>query len=401
MMSDKLLWDEEKIPMDKFHLTGHKLLWHEKRLLSWCREERIAPLHIELGLTNVCNAKCIFCYGQYIGKENFSNRIDLPKKTIVGLFTNAKNVGVKSITLIGEGENTISPYFYDALKCARDINLDLGIATNGIALDKKRIRDLLESFVWIRFSIGASNPMLYKYIHGVDTFDILINNIKRCVEIKKQYGLKTTLGLQMVVIGPNIQEIVPLAKLGAKLGVDYFEIKPCCDTQDNQLEKQFGRGFIVRPYEYVATEAIFNDIFSEAESFSNASYSVIVKRDKFKSPGTTEFKTCLGTQFIIAIDSKGNVAPCGHLLGYRRDEFSMGNVNNQLFLEIIQSERYWKVQKKVQKLNVVKECETNCMHVAMNIWLEKIKKMPVLTRISYLQPRLRDLETVPEHINFV
>jgi len=388
--------------MDKYHMTGHKLLWHEDRLYSWCNEERIPPLHIELGLTNVCNMSCCWCYAQFFGKQSFANRIDLSKDTIIKLFKNAKNIGVKSITLIGEGENTISPWFYDALKCARDIDLDLGMATNGIAFDKKRIRDVLESFVWIRFSIGASSPVLYKHIHGTDVFDILINNIKECVRVKKEYGLKTTLGLQMVVIRDNLGEIISLTKLGANLGVDYFEVKPCCDTSGGALETQHGADFILKPFKNEIAKNILNAVFSEAESYSNANYSVIVKREKFKSTGVTEFKKCLGTQFIIAIDSRGNVAPCGHLLGHRREEFSMGNINEQSFAEIVESERYWEVQEKVQRLDTVNECETNCMHVAMNIWLEKISEVPILTKLSYIHWGLRDrgIDT-PEHVNFV
>jgi len=204
----------------------------------------------------------------------------------------------------------------------------------------------------------------------MDRFDHVIENIRKCVETKRKYGLRTTLGTQMVVIHDNIEDIVPLAKLGKELGVDYFVAKPCSDTPDKKLN--------VAHEEYLQ----MGDIFKEAESYSDENYSVVIKWNKFSNLGLNEFKTCYGTQFIIAINARGDVAPCGHLLGYRKEEFHMGNVVEQSFKDIISSERYWDVQRKVQTLNVNRECETNCLHHYMNDFLEMLKKPP-------------------EHINFV
>ena len=53
-------------------------------------------------------------------------------------------------------------------------------------------------------------------------FDTVIDKISFCVETKRKYDLNVTIGLQMVLTPGNVDQVVALAQLGAKLGVD------CC-----------------------------------------------------------------------------------------------------------------------------------------------------------------------------
>jgi MoaA/NifB/PqqE/SkfB family radical SAM enzyme len=160
---------------DKYNMTGHKLLWHLDRLNSWCNGEKIVPLNIQLGITNGCNLNCVYCYGAALmGKVGIKDRTDLDTSIILNLFKDARDFGVRSISLVGEGENTLHPDFYKIIKYAKTIGIDLGIATNGIPLKMYRTEEVLESFVWMRFSVGAANKEKYKLVHGADMFDRFI-----------------------------------------------------------------------------------------------------------------------------------------------------------------------------------------------------------------------------------
>jgi len=355
---------------DKYNMNSHKLLWHLDRLLEYQKGNSVVPLNVQLGITNGCNFDCIYCYGAAVmGKVGVVDRIDLPFDTIINFLNDAKNIGVRSISLVGEGENTIHPNFYEIMNHTRKIDLNMGMATNGIALDKDSIKSVLESLIWLRFSVGGIGET-YELIHGRNVFNRFVDIVRSTVDIKRFYGLKTTIGLQMVVMNENIDDIVPLAKLGRELGVNYFVAKPCSDTPDRKLS--------VPHEEYPLLTALFN----EAESYSTDYYSVVMKRSKFENKGYNDFDCCRATNFVIQINAKGNVAPCGHLLGYRADEFLMGNINKQHFSDIVFSDRYREIQAKVRTLDVNKECETNCLHYYMNNFLQ-------------------GLENVPEHVNFV
>ena len=350
--------------MDKYLLTGNKLLWHMDRLNEWMKGNRISPIKIDMGITTGCNAACKFCFGQFIGKSSMKNAIHLDKKILYNLFKDCRDLGIKAISLAGEGENTIHPDFYEILEYAKEFGIDLGIATNMIKLNKNRVKEFLEAFVWIKINLSASNRKTYKEIHGVDVFDDVIENIRGLVRVKREYNLKTTIGMQIVVIGDNTNEIIPLAKLGKELGVDYFVAKPAADIPNRKFDI---------PFEKLKK---MEETFKEAEKYGSSEYSVVIKRSKFECGEEHPFKTCYGTQFSIALDARGNVAPCAHLLGYKSEVFNVGNLHNNSLKEIIESDRYWDVQKLVQELDVDKECETNCLHYYMCQLLEGLKEKP-------------------------
>jgi len=357
---------------DKYMMDEHKLLWHLDRVNQWQNGESIAPLHIDMGITTGCNIRCTYCYGVLQANTPASKRFDMPKEDLLRLLKDAKEIGVRSIAFIGEGENTLNSALYDALHYAKEIDLDVSLATNGVKINKDRVKDMVSSLVWLRFNISAATPDSYHKIHGVkgEVFHKVLDNIKLCVDTKNKLGLETAIGLQMVVVHDNTQDIVPLAKLGRELGVDYLVIKPCSDTY---------QGTIGSPSEeYLQIE----DIFKEAETYSNDDYLVSVKWQKMGNLGLKDYGVCYGTAFIIAISGNGRVFPCGHFFNFCSDEFVMGNIIETSLKDIVFSDRYWEVQKRVQSLDVNKECESNC-------------------RQYYVSEFLWRLKNPPDHVNFI
>jgi len=357
---------------DKYLMDGHKLLWHLDRVNQWLNGERIAPLHIDLGITTGCNIRCSYCYGVLQANVAASKRFNMPREALWRLLKDAKDIGVRSIAFIGEGENTLNVALYDALNYAKAIDLDVSLATNGVRIQKERVEDMLSSLVWVRFNISAATPDSYRRIHGVkgEVFHKVLGNIKYCVDTKKECGLATAIGLQMVVVHDNMQDIVPLAKLGKDLGVDYLVVKPCSDTY---------QGTIGSPNEeYLEIE----DILAEAEGYSTDGYTVSVKWQKMGNLGLKDYGVCYGTAFLIAISGDGRVFPCGHFFNFRSDEFLMGNVIETSLKDVVFSDRYWEVQRKIQSLNVNKECESNC-------------------RQYYISEFLWRLKNPPDHVNFI
>jgi len=351
-------------------MDSHKLLWHLDRVEQWRRGERIAPLHIDLGITTGCNLGCIYCYGVLQGRTSAARRFDMPPEALLRLLRDAKEIGVRSIAFIGEGENTLNPALYDGLALAKEIDLDVSLATNGLKIDHNRLQEALGTLVWLRFNISAATRESYQTIHQADCLDVVLRNIRTAVDMKKRHGLATTIGLQMVVVRENMDDIVPLARLGRELGVDYLVIKPCSDTYDGIMES---------PHEgYLQIE----DRLREAESLGNGDYTVSVKWQKMKNRGRKGFRACHGTRFLINISGDGSVFPCGHFFNIRRQEFTMGNIIERSLKEVVESPQYWDVQRKMLSVDVNRDCETNCRHY-------------------YISQFLWDLKHPPAHVNFI
>ena len=114
------------------------------------------------------------------------------------------------------------------------------------------------------------------------SFDRVCQNIKDMVDIKKQKKLDVTIGMQMVFMPEDSDQVVPLAKLGKELRPDYAVIKHCSDTEDSKLG--------VRYQDY----AKHYKLLEEAESYSDKDYKVVIKWSKIKDEGIRKYQRCFG-----------------------------------------------------------------------------------------------------------
>ena len=189
----------------------------------------------------------------------------------------------------------------------------------------------------------------------------------------------------MILTKDNFDDVVPLAKLGRDLGIDYTVIKPVSDAPDNRLEA---------PFERYLEHA---DTFKEAEEFGTEDYSVIIKWRKMGNLGNKRYGKCHGTRFIIAIEGDGSVFPCGHWFDIERERFLLGNVNETPLCEIFKSDKYWKAQNEIHKVDL-RYCQANCRQHNANLTLWDINQdenPKELIESTIMQ------SSEPKHINFV
>src|SRR6185436_11099247 len=92
-------------------LDGHKLSWHLERIQAWERGERIAPVTIDMALTRACNNACSYCYAMF--QENTGSKIT--RQTMDNFIDDCAEIGVKSISFAGDGENALHPAFVSSV----------------------------------------------------------------------------------------------------------------------------------------------------------------------------------------------------------------------------------------------------------------------------------------------
>lgn len=359
---------------DKFIMDGHKLYWHLDKVNDWLNGKRIAPLHIDVGLSKGCNIRCQYCFGVLQG--NFykkGSELYFPPDALLRYVREAGEIGVCSMAFIGEGEPLLNPAVYDAIIEGKKAGVDIAMATNGILFDTSRKgEEALEYLSWIRFNISAASDEAYRKIHASNNFALAIEKIKFCVGVKKSKGLALTVGLQMVLTPSNVNQVLPLARLGKELGVDYLVIKQCSDTVENAI------GIYERLKEYDN----FSEILNEAEKLSGEGYNVIVKWNKVTNKGKRSYDSCLGAPFLLYSSGDGKLYPCGIMFDNKEERFCMGDLVKQCFKEIVESDRYWNVVEEVKKLEVHNVCYSNC-------------------RSHYINGFLWKLKHPPEHVNFI
>ena len=364
-------------------LDGTKLAWHLDRVEKWQRGERIAPITIDMALTRACNYSCGFCYAMF--QEN--DRKVINKKVIFDFLEDCAEIGVKGISFVSDGESTISPVFTDACKYGHELGLSMAVGTNAFVLTKNRLEDVMPYLTYLRVNFSAGEKKRYAEIMGVkeSSYDRVCQNIRDMVEIKKQNNLKVTIGMQMVLMPEDADQIIPLAKLGKELRPDYVIIKHCSDNEDG------GLGILYDEYEKLYP------LLKEAEGYSAETYKCVIKWSKIKDKGNNKrsYQRCYGAPFMIQLSGSGLVAPCGGLFNEKYKKFHIGNICETRFKDIWKSDKYWEVMNYLSspKFNAQKMCASLCLQHKVNESLDNYVK----GKGDLNQP---DTES-PEHINFI
>jgi MoaA/NifB/PqqE/SkfB family radical SAM enzyme len=362
-------------------LDGTKIGWHLDRVRAWERGERIAPITVDMALTRACNFSCNYCYAML--QENDRKVID--REVIFNFLKDCAEVGVRGISLVSDGESTISPVFVDTVRRGSELGLSMACGTNGFVLTKPKLEEILPHMTYLRINISAGERRRYAEIMGVkeNWFDRVCRNIRDMVEIKRANGLPVTIGLQMVLMPEFKDQILPLAKLGKELRPDYLVIKHCSDNEDGDLG-----------VDYDAYTQLY-DTLREAEAMSDDEYKVVVKWSKIEAKNQRSYQRCYGPPFMIQISGSGLVAPCGMLFNERYKKFHVGNICEQRFKDILASDAYWDVMNYLASpdFNAQKMCGSLCLQHKVNEALDAHIKGQLMLRSPTGAP--------PQHIDFI
>ena len=196
-------------------LDSHKVSYHYDRVEAWENGEKIAPVSVDMALTRACGAMCSFCYAMV---QEPQERANVKTKQSLDLLDDFAEIGVKAVSLVSDGESTLSKAYVPFIQHASEIGIDIGNATNGWEFEKEKVDQVLPHMKWIRFTVAAGTPegyskIMFKSKEHTEVFDRAMKNIRYAVELKKKLKLDVTLGIQMVLTPDFEDEIIPFAKL--------------------------------------------------------------------------------------------------------------------------------------------------------------------------------------------
>ncbi|MDD4854947.1 MAG: radical SAM protein [Sulfuricurvum sp.] len=362
-------------------LDGTKLAWHEERVQQWLNGERIAPITIDMSLTRACNYGCGFCYARL--QEN--DRFEITKETIDNFLEDCAQMGVKAISLVSDGESSIHPDYVHTIVKGSQLGISMAVATHGFNTRKEDLEKILPHLTYLRVNFSAGEPKRYSEIMGVkeEWFYQVCDNIETMMKIKKRLNLDVTIGMQMVLMPQDGDQVIPLAKLGQKLRPDYLVIKHTSDSEEGDLGVDYSK--------YAALEGVLK----EAETYSDDDYQVVVKWSKINAQGKRSYQRCYGPPFQIQMSGSGLVAPCGMLFNEKYKKFHIGNITQTRFKDIVNSDRYWEVMNYLASpsFDAQKMCGSLCLQHKPNEYLDALQK----GLISLQKPS----GTMPQHINFI
>ena len=184
------------------------------------------------------------------------------------------------------------------------------------------------------------------------------DNLAEAVRIKKDKHLKTTLGVQCLLLPDNAFQIIDMAKELCEMGLDYLSIKPYSQHLHSQNVFQINYNEML-------------ELEQEIKQYENERFSVYFRANTMKKLNhEKEYKQCLGLPFMTHIDAKGNVWPCVAHIG--TDELCYGNINEETFEEIWEGPGRTEVVKKLGELNVNEVCRQACRLDEINKYLDAL-----------------------------
>src|ERR1700735_5450933 len=157
-------------------LDGTKIMWYRERVEAWARGERIAPVTIDSAITRKCNYGCNFCYAAM----QASDGDDVTKGQFLSFLSDAAEIGVKGVSLISDGESTVSPFYAEAIEHGAKVGLQIGVGSNGLLLKRKLLERILPHLSYLRFNFSAGERYRYAEIMGAKPawYDQVIQNVK-------------------------------------------------------------------------------------------------------------------------------------------------------------------------------------------------------------------------------
>ena len=337
-------------------MDSHKLIYHPETVSRWLNGENIYPIEIEISPSGVCNHRCIFCAVDYIGYQaNF-----LKKDIILRDIVQMQKKGLKSVICSGEGEPLLNKDMPDIANGIKAAGVDVAMSTNGVLFTKEKLLDCLAAFTWVRYSVAAFQEKIYDKIQrgGNDDFHQMKDNLAEAVRIKKDKHLKTTLGVQCLLLPDNAFQIIDMAKELCEMGLDYLSIKPYSQHLHSQNVFQINYNEML-------------ELEQEIKQYENERFSVYFRANTMKKLNhEKEYKQCLGLPFMTHIDAKGNVWPCVAHIG--TDELCYGNINEETFEEIWEGPGRTEVVQKLGELNVNEVCRQACRLDEINKYLDAL-----------------------------
>ena len=350
---------------DKRAIDGTKLQYHPIEVAkvlqadSWEKAKECYPIYAEFSPLDYCNHACSFCGVDTLIQHSKKVSLELFETRIAEMAA----CGLKSLMLAGEGEPLLHKDADKMIVAAKNVGVDVSITTNGVPMTKRFVDEALEHCSWVKVSFNAGKPETYAKIHRCKERDYqtVLDNISYAVKVKRERGLKVDIGLQMVLLPENENEIFRLARTAKRLGCDYFVVKPY--SQQNFSETRTYENIEYRDY------SLEIDLL---EAMSDENFHVTFRTDTIERLNeSASYDTCMSTPNLWAYwNSNDDLYSCSAFL--TDDRFNLGNLKTQAFQEI------WHGEKRRQNYEMMKnfdltQCRQNCRMSSCNQYLDAIK----------------------------
>ncbi|MBT3465524.1 radical SAM protein [archaeon] len=305
------------------------------------------PINFDLVITSRCNLKCSFCnYKPCLNKINH----ELTTKEWIK-FIDSVAYNKPSFFLTG-GEPFVRPDIMKILEHMYKKDLSFGIVTNGTLLNEETNKLLIKYKTEnLFFSLHGTKKTHDELVCQKNAFEKITTNIKYFTSKKK----RPKIVINFVVDEKNINEIPEVLKICDELKIDYFRFQHKAFLLPREVKEHqelFNKKFPNINYKIInnfvskapkLSEPLMN--INETNSFPKYFQPYLSKKEtkSWYSNNHNLKRVCPIVWLTSTIQSNGEVIPCSYY------DLSFGNIKNQKFENIWNSQRYKQFRIELKK----------------------------------------------------
>ncbi len=232
----------EEITADIKELSEHGLLFAKRTTVQPVKSEYLKALCLHI--CHDCNMRCQYCFaseGTYKGERQMMS-FEVAKAAVDFLIANSGSRKILEMDFFG-GEPLMNlSVVKETVAYAKEQGLKHGktflftLTTNGVLLNEETAKWLNEEMENVVMSLDGRkevNDEIRKTINGKGSFDVIINNFKRFVEMRgdKSYYIRGTFTKKNLDFGKDIEFI-------ADQGFKEISVEPVVLPKDSPLAIQ-------------------------------------------------------------------------------------------------------------------------------------------------------------------
>ena len=84
-------------------------------------------------------------------------RTNIKEKEALNLLDDFAEIGVKGVSLISDGESTLSKSYVPFIQHAKKVGVDIANATNGWEWGEDKVEQVLPFLKWVRFTVAVEH----------------------------------------------------------------------------------------------------------------------------------------------------------------------------------------------------------------------------------------------------
>ncbi len=310
-------------------------------------DQIMAPLHVRIKPTNVCNHNCWYCSYKVdnvqLGKDMIK-RDSIPEEKMMEIIEDIVEMGVKAVTFSGGGEPFAYSHLLQTVRRLSQTPVQFASLTNGVRLKGELAEIFSHCAQWIRVSMDGWDDKSYARYRGVreGEFTNVLNNMKDF----KKLGGSCYLSVNLIIDKDNGTHVYDLIKRLQDIGVDSVKVSPCITSNDGDETNEYHRPFFRKVKEVI--EKIEKEAGGRHFEIFDAYHEVDKKFEK-------NYQWCPYLQILPGIGADSNIYSCQDK-AYNLDEGLIGSIKTQRFKD------FWFSDKnKFFKINPSRYCNHHCV----------------------------------------